>query len=341
MTDRSLPGVVDGSLRCRSEKPYSEKPYIMKPYIVRPETTAFLEKLTGAIGSSVGPRLFQVWGVGGVGKSTVLTKAEEALAGKAICSRVSFGATDGIESPIGLMEVLAEPLAQDDWGSEFSELFKLYQTTLIKLEQEPAERGKGINEEQKNIVQTLGNLALGWMQRGMPEEKAKEFDQVGGQILDAGLNTASAALTLVQRHQATKKDKALQELMLDPIPKLTTAFAKLLREQGKPVLLLLDTYEKAPLEIDTWLWRTLMVNQDVGQAGLGQAVWGRRVWARHGFWWRGAIRWWMSARAGASCSRIAIALRCWGWIDLICCKPRNICRRAASRTTRRLSKFMA
>ncbi len=113
-------------------------------------------------------------------KSLILTKAAERLAGRAITSRVWFGKTEGIESPIGLMEKLAEPLARDDWGSELAELITLYRETLAKLEQQPAEKGKGISDERKSVVRSLGNLAMGWFQRGLPEDKAKEIDELGG-----------------------------------------------------------------------------------------------------------------------------------------------------------------
>jgi tetratricopeptide (TPR) repeat protein len=258
MTDRSLSVVADGLPR--------------DPYIVRPETEQFLEGLAGTLRLD-GARLFQVWGVGGVGKTTVLRKARERLAGRVVAADVSFGTTDKVDEPIGLMEALAKDLTSDDWGaidtSEFAKLIKLYRETEFKLGNEPIEKGKGISEEQKTVVQSLGNIALGLFQRGMPEDKAKEVDELGGKMLESGLNTASAALTLFQKHQATKGNKQLQELMQNPIPKLTEAFAKLLRGQGKPVLLVLDTYEKAPLEIDNWLWRSLLGNQDVGAEGLG------------------------------------------------------------------------
>jgi tetratricopeptide (TPR) repeat protein len=264
MTDRSSLVLSDGQ---------PDRPRDFKPYIVRTETDKFLGELEATLRVDAAARLFQVWGVGGVGKSTVLLKARERLAGRVVAAEVSFGITDGIEGPIGLMEVLAKDLCSDDWGlidtSEFTKLIKLYRETEFKLGNEPIEKGKGISEEQKTVVQSLGNIALGLFQRGMPEDKAKEVDELGGKMLESGLNTASAALTLFQKHQATKGKKDLQELMQNPIPKLTEAFAKLLRGQGKPVLLVLDTYEKATQEIDIWLCRTLLGNQDVGAEGLG------------------------------------------------------------------------
>jgi tetratricopeptide (TPR) repeat protein len=50
--------------------------------------------------------------------------------------------------------------------------------------------------------------------------------------------------------------------MLEPIPKLTQAFAQGLiqrtQKQKRPVVLVLDTYEKVPPEIDSWLWQYLL-----------------------------------------------------------------------------------
>ncbi len=67
---------------------------------------------------------------------------------------------------------------------------------------------------------------------------------------------------LLQEHPATKNDTELQALMLEPIPKLTQAFAQGLiqrtQKQKRPVVLVLDTYEKVPPEIDSWLWQYLL-----------------------------------------------------------------------------------
>jgi tetratricopeptide (TPR) repeat protein len=89
--------------------------------------------------------------------------------------------------------------------------------------------------------------------------------KAGGMLSDASqpLNqTKERVQELLQEHPATKNDTELQALMLEPIPKLTQAFAQGLiqrtQKQKRPVVLVLDTYEKVPPEIDSWLWQYLL-----------------------------------------------------------------------------------
>ncbi len=242
-----------------------------KPYINRPETEEFLGELEGTLRLD-GARLFHVWGVGGVGKSTVLLKAREKLAGRMLAAEVSFGATEGIEEPIGLMEALAKNLISDDWGaidtSEFTKLIRLRQDTLNKMTEDPAEKGT-TEERKKSMIQLFLNLGTGAAKNLLGEEVGKDLDEIKGQISDGTTALLLEGEDWLRKHRTTKKDKELQSLILKPIPTLTTAFSRLLRGQNKPVLLMLDTYEKATQEVDEWLWRSLLANQDVGSEGLG------------------------------------------------------------------------
>jgi adenylate kinase len=47
--------------------------------------------------------VFHVWGIGGVGKSTLTDKLREQHATQADFAAVSFGMTEGIDDPIALM----------------------------------------------------------------------------------------------------------------------------------------------------------------------------------------------------------------------------------------------
>jgi len=67
---------------------------------------------------------------------------------------------------------------------------------------------------------------------------------------------------LLKRHWATKRNRELQALMADPLPKLTQLFAAGLIEKSssKPIVIVLDTYEKASSEFDAFLCRYLIGN---------------------------------------------------------------------------------
>jgi len=93
-----------------------------------------------------------------------------------------------------------------------------------------------------------------------------------GNVLDATIDGATSALTLkdklmdelLLKHRATK-DSKVRDLMLDPLSKLTEAFIdSLIGHAAKaPVVLILDTYEKASIEFDTWLRQLFLKHKAV------------------------------------------------------------------------------
>jgi tetratricopeptide (TPR) repeat protein len=111
---------------------------------------------------------------------------------------------------------------------------------------------------------------------------------------DMAVDVATLALSekdriqnLVQAHKATRKNRELQELLLTPIPKLTAAFIETLSEwsKQKPIILMLDTYEKAELDtIDTWLWKSLLSNTDIQQYRIRLVIAGRYNLLRRQEW---------------------------------------------------------
>ena len=261
------------------------------PYIEREAAEQFLQALDDSLTSESKSGVFNVWGIGGVGKSTLLGKVEERVAEKADCVRIYFGLTEGIDSPLGLMEKLFKGLVKADaWGfrSEFLELYQRYKDTLNQLETVPV-KGRQVDEKQVKQVQTLVNLGVGLLQKGMPKDAAEAWGAVGKNAVAgavAALSVKDEVGELLRSHKATKKDRELQELMLEPLPKLTAAFATNLRERGRarPVVLILDTYEKASQEMDDWLGRSLVGNQDLGKvrivvAGRNRLV-GREGWRK-------------------------------------------------------------
>ena len=97
----------------------------------------------------------------------------------------------------------------------------------------------------------------------MPDKAAEQFGKVAEGVVDV----ASLALAekdrleqLIKKHRATKNKRELQELMLEPLPKLTQAFAAgvIQKAKSQPIVLELDTYEKASPDFDAFLCKHLL-----------------------------------------------------------------------------------
>lgn len=211
--------------------------------------------------------LFYACGIGGIGKSTLLEKLRETYAKEAQFARAFFGPTSKIDSPLALMEHLYKQLPDDGWGGDdFVESCRKYRETLKQLETESAE-GKGpASTEQISLVKKLFSGAVKTLASWhMPDEAAKKLGSAAEGVVDV----ASLALSekdrfekLLKQHRATKNKRELQELMLDPLPKLTQAFAAGVIQKSKlrPVVLELDTYEKASSDFDAFLCKYLLAD---------------------------------------------------------------------------------
>jgi len=228
-------------------------PSTAEPYIKRDET----ERALKLVEEGVVP-VVQVWGVGGAGKSRTLTEVERRFTQTVRSARVSFGLTEGrdgkfITEPIALMghlfkEIDAKDGMLGDWGdaSEFSTLYYRYWETLEKLKAESPEGGKA-DGEQKALVESVAQIG-----KGLGE---KYLGEGNGEMMEQGIEMFGRFSSLLRSHRSTKKDAALQSLMQNPLPKLTEAFVSSLKAKAKrlPIALLLDTYEKAGVEVDRWL----------------------------------------------------------------------------------------
>ncbi|MBD2436253.1 tetratricopeptide repeat protein [Nostoc sp. FACHB-110] len=271
-------------------------------YISRKQAQDFLAKFTKALESpESNPLLFQIYGFGGVGKTTLTKKLKEMHEPQADFAEVSFGLTPGIETPLKLMVKLYEQLPKrtgllrTDILSKpdpFTSVYEQYEETFYKLKTEPVQ-GKSVDTEQQNTVKDwleLGTgmlLATGAAHLGDPATALSlGLDAVvkaGGMLSDtpqAIKSSKERMQELLQKHPATKNNKELQELMLEPIPKLTHAFAQGLIQKAhkhKPsIVLILDTYEKAPSDIDTWLWQYLLEDTTLKSNPVRIVVAGRR-----------------------------------------------------------------
>jgi len=222
------------------------------PYISRPQAESVLNSLDLALENPGDhPGLFNVWGVGGVGKSTFLRKVKEAHpeAGVAIAS---FGLTEKVDTPIDLMQTLYTLLPQPlGWEPEYKSLYRQYSETLVLLKTQPVSGQATVDKEAvqgliKGATDALGKVPV------LPKEAV---ETLGGLLA-----IADKTKQLLQQHQATKKNLELQKLMQDPLARLTAAFVEALKSQNRPILLLLDTYEKVSPEVDSWLCRSLLGN---------------------------------------------------------------------------------
>jgi hypothetical protein len=274
-----------------------------EPYISRSQAEEFIKAFAAALGQpKAHPVLFHVWGVGGVGKTTLLRKLQEQHPVEQVAvAKVSFGRTESIDAPIALMKKLHSdlkpqfpptPLPRRDVlkvfppRDAFTQLYEKYFDTLHQLKTEAADGKGAASEEQINLVRRIANAGASVV--GMLVSEGTVPPLISGKAGEFAVDMASAVLSekdrfqqLLQQHRATRQNRELQELMLEPVPKLTGAFVKTLIEWSskRPIALLLDTYEKAPSEVDLWLWRSLLGNHEnlrshpvriavVGQHGL-------------------------------------------------------------------------
>ena len=247
------------------------------PYISRPQAESVLNSLDLALENPGDhPGLFNVWGVGGVGKSTFLRKVKEAHpeAGVAIAS---FGLTEKVDTPIDLMQTLYTLLPQPlGWEPEYKSLYRQYSETLVLLKTQPVSGQATVDKEAvqgliKGATDALGKVPV------LPKEAV---ETLGGLLA-----IADKTKQLLQQHQATKKNLELQKLMQDPLARLTAAFVEALKSQNRPILLLLDTYEKVSPEVDSWLCRSLLGNHaDLRDYPVRWVVVGRNALSKTEYW---------------------------------------------------------
>ncbi|BAY19630.1 tetratricopeptide TPR_2 [Anabaenopsis circularis NIES-21] len=271
-------------------------------YISRKQAQDFLVKFKKALEDpESNPLLFQIYGFGGVGKTTLTRKLKETHEPQADFAEVSFGLTAGIETPLKLMVKLYEQLPKPTGllrtdilskSDPFTTLYEQYEETFYKLKTEPVQ-GKSVDTEQQNTVKDWLELGTGMLLAtgaayfgDSATALSLGLDAVvktGGMLSDAPQAIKSSKermQELLQKHPATKNNKELQELMLEPIPKLTHAFAQALiqkaHKQKHSIVLILDTYEKAPSDIDTWLWQYLLEDTTLKSYRVRIVVAGRR-----------------------------------------------------------------
>ena len=244
--------------------------------------------------------VFHINGVGGVGKTTLTAKLKEKYQEEVDFIDVSFGLTANIETPIKLMENFHQQLKNlpqtsiwrtdiNDLSSKdffpkdyFEDLYQKYKDGINQLQTQTIDGKKGVDKEQLNLVKSLVSQGTKFAAKNIfPVSSLTEpIAEKGGETL---VNIASAVLSekdrieqLVRQHSVTKKNKALQELLLNPIPKLTEALVQTLSQRKQPLVLIFDTYEKVIPDIDAWLWQDLIANTDLKQSPVRIIIAGRK-----------------------------------------------------------------
>jgi hypothetical protein len=252
------------------------------PYISREQTKNLLTCFTEAIQQpESNPLLFNVWGIGGVGKTTLLNKLEKHPEIKFAFARVYFGKTPDIGTPLKLMANLYSQLplieAIDEWGQEteiFTTLYQQYEETLRQLKEPDKKESETQATERKEAIKKLVGGGAKTLSKLIPVAKdlAGVEDKIGS-MAEGGVDLVD----WLGKRKITKKDKELQALMLEPIPKLTEAFVAGLvaKSANQPIVLLLDTYEKTNREIDDWLWQYLIANPKLESHPIRLVVAGR------------------------------------------------------------------
>jgi hypothetical protein len=139
-------------------------------YISRKPAEDFLTALDKAFKEEPDkhPILFHVYGIGGIGKSTLLDKVQETHQQQGHIAKFNFsGKIPANETPLKVMVKLYEQLPKPDiWKRElfksdpFIQLCKQYDQTLQRLETEPMEGKQAVEDEQRDLVKELGSAAV-------------------------------------------------------------------------------------------------------------------------------------------------------------------------------------
>ena len=230
----------------------ASKPRRKGLFVSRNSTKRFLDDFAKAIEQpNSAPLMFYAYGIGGIGKSTLLNELKSLHDGKVKFLEADFNNTR-FSKPIELMKYLNKKLSIHPPEADFFTLrYEQYEETLRRLKTEAAEETQIVSAEQSSLVQEY----MGVARSPIVTEDESRFNP---------LSTRERFEILLRQHPATQgstqEKMSLRELMLDPQPKLTQAFAETLIQlsQEMPIVLWLDTYEKAQKDFDEFLANELL-----------------------------------------------------------------------------------
>lgn len=230
----------------------ASKPRRKGLFVSRSSTKRFLDDFAKAIKQpNSAPLMFYAYGIGGIGKSTLLDELKNQYHGKVKFLEADFN-NSRLSTPIKLMKHLHQqlPIHQPETDL-FTVRYQQYEETLQRLENEPAEETQRVSVEQSSLVREY----MGVARSSIVTEDECTFNP---------LSTRDRFEKLLRKHPATQgstqEQVSLRDIMLDPQPKLTQAFAETLIQlsQEMPIVLWLDTYEKAQKDFNEFLGSELL-----------------------------------------------------------------------------------
>ncbi|MBL1174140.1 tetratricopeptide repeat protein [Pantanalinema sp. GBBB05] len=237
------------------------------------------------------PLLFNIHGIGGVGKTTLMGRLQEAHASEVDFLGVCFAKTPEIETPLKLMRKLhqqaVEPSGSQTSTDVFSQREQQFETVLFELSRSSVDGTETSSEEARKITSWFERFIwLGTASFTSTSSKPKihEASSLGfGTSGGMGEDVEGLKEWIQQRvrhHPATKDQLGLQALMLEPVSQLTQAFAESLMQiaqrRERALVLILDTFEKAQAYLNQWLWQYLVEDTTLYSAPVRLVVVGRR-----------------------------------------------------------------
>jgi tetratricopeptide (TPR) repeat protein len=261
-------------------------------YIERDEAKKLLERFALALKEqNEQPLIFNICGIGGVGKTTLLGRLKDAHVDNVDFLEICFAKTNDIENPLKLMKRLHQQainlLNGKSSSDAFTEKHQQFEAALFELSQKSIHGEQNSKEDETKITSWFERFV--WL--GAIGLKTTTSKQISLGISGAGSSTLIAMggdpeglqewiHQLVRNHPVTKDRPDLQSLMLEPVSKLTQAFANSLiqttQSRGNALVLILDTYEKAQSYLNQWLWQSLVEDTPLSSARVRLVVLGRR-----------------------------------------------------------------
>ena len=247
----------------------ASKPRRKGLFVSRDSTKRFLDDFAKAIKQpNSAPLMFYAHGIGGIGKSTLLHELKSLYDGKVKFLEADFN-NSRLSKPIELMKHLHQqlPIHQPE-ADIFTVRYQQYQETLRRLETEAAEETQIVSAERSSLVREY----MGVARSSIVTEDESTFNP---------LSTTGRFEQLLRQHPATQgstqEKMSLRDLMLDPQPKLTQAFAQTLIQlsQEMPIVLWLDTYEKAQKDFNEFLGNELLKDTPLHNSPVRIAMAGR------------------------------------------------------------------
>ncbi|MEU0064025.1 ATP-binding protein, partial [Streptomyces albidoflavus] len=225
------------------------------------EIELFARNLDGAPSDPTHRFLFHVYGVGGVGKSTLVREWERLAVGR---GALTAYVDDSVHSVPEVMAVVAEQFARQ--GRPLKALEKRLEAHRRRVHEalaaSGADAGGGDGAEEGGSAVSSAVVRAGLVGVGMVPGVGAFAPVVDGERLARGADRFAASLS------ARFRDQDDVRLVLDPLPALSPVLLAELGRVAEEVpwtALFFDTYENTAPFLDAWL-RDLTTTDRYGQA---------------------------------------------------------------------------